>query len=201
MAEITGNCPLIAENGCRHRRDARFGQFADISAGVKPVSTVTGFNGSVARPLMIGHTRLNIGHTKHGIGHTMAEDSLRTLARHLGVPERTVRRAASEGSIHGRARQRAAVQDNAAGRGISAGSLVPPSARERGPPDRAERAPGGVVRVDGDRRGIRADRMLTCSWRARGDGAIVAALAERLRERVGRDVQIVRGEDARRCPP
>jgi predicted nucleotidyltransferase len=32
----------------------------------------------------------------------MSVDSLRTLARHLDVPERTLRRAAAEGLVHGR---------------------------------------------------------------------------------------------------
>jgi predicted nucleotidyltransferase len=130
----------------------------------------------------------------------MAEDSLRALARHLDVAERTLRRAASEGLLHGRRvserRYETTLREEA-------------YLREHWPVLRALRAalrtePNvrlavlfGSVAVG--RESDRSDLDLLVVVRHRDAGSI-AALAQRLRDRLGRDVQLVRLEDAQRSP-
>jgi predicted nucleotidyltransferase len=130
----------------------------------------------------------------------MAEDSLRALARHLDVPERTLRRAAADGLLHGRRvserRYETTLREEA-------------YLREHWPVLRALRAalrtePNvrlavlfGSVAVG--RESDRSDLDLLVVVRHH-DARSIAALAQRLGDRLGRDVQLVRLEDAQRSP-
>ena len=126
----------------------------------------------------------------------MAEDSLRTLARHLDVPERTLRRAASDGLIHGRRvserrykttlREEAYLRDHWALLRALRGAL-------RTEPNVRLAVLFGSLAI-----GAGIDRSdVDLFVVVRDGGAVpVAALAERL----GRDVQVVRAEDALDVP-
>jgi predicted nucleotidyltransferase len=130
----------------------------------------------------------------------MAEDSLRTLARHLDVPERTLRRAAAEGLVKGRRvserRYKTSLREEA-------------YLREHWPLLRELRAalrtePNvrlavlfGSFAVGREFEGSDIDLLVVL--RDSGAGA-VAALAQRLSDRLGRDVQLVRVQEAERSP-
>ena len=130
----------------------------------------------------------------------MAEDSLRTLARHLDVPERTLRRAASDGLIHGRRvserrykttlREEAYLRDHWALLRALRGAL-------RTEPNVRLAVLFGSLAIGAEI--DRSDVDLFVVVRD-GDAVPVAALAERLRDRLGRDVQVVRAEDALDIP-
>ena len=130
----------------------------------------------------------------------MTEDSLRTLARHLDVPERTLRRAAAEGLLHGRRvserRYETTLREEAylrthwpVLRSLRAALRTEPNVRLAvlfgsvavGDESDASDLDLFVVLRDGSARGV-------------------AALAQRLSDRVGRDVQLVRSGDAERSP-
>lgn len=130
----------------------------------------------------------------------MAEDSLRALARHLDVPERTLRRAAAEGLLRGRRvserRYETTLREEA-------------YLREHWPVLRTLRA---ALRTEPNVRlavlfgsfavgqeSERSDLDLLVVLRDPAAMA-VAALAQRLTDRAGRDVQLVRAQDAKRSP-
>jgi predicted nucleotidyltransferase len=128
----------------------------------------------------------------------MADDSLRTLARHLDVPERTLRRAAAEGLLHGRRvserRYKTTLREEAylrehwpVLRGLRAALRTEPNARLA--------VLFGSFAVGQETEGSDID--LLVGLRNGGAGA-VAALAQRLSDRLGRDVQLVRVEEAER---
>jgi predicted nucleotidyltransferase len=128
----------------------------------------------------------------------MTDDSLRTLARHLDVPERTLRRAAAEGLLHGRRvserRYKTTLREEA-------------YLREHWPVLRELR---GALRTEPNvrlavlfgsfavgRESESSDIDVLVELRDRGAVA-AAALARRLSDRLGRDVQLVRLEEAGR---
>jgi predicted nucleotidyltransferase len=127
-------------------------------------------------------------------------DSLRTLARHLDIPERTLRRAAAEGLVRGRRisarRYETSLREEAYLR------RQWPLLRELRDALRTEpnvrlavlfgsQAPGrGTERSDIDLLVVLAD----------ASAARVAQITGRLERRLGRDVQLVRLQDAERTP-
>jgi predicted nucleotidyltransferase len=126
----------------------------------------------------------------------VADDSLRTLARHLDVPERTLRRAAAEGLVHGRR-----ISERRFKTALREESYL----REHWPLLRALRGalrtePNvrlavlfGSVAVGQETAGSDIDLFV----RLRDVSApAVASLAQRLSDRVRRDVQLVRVEEA-----
>lgn len=130
----------------------------------------------------------------------MASDSLRSLARHLDVPERTLRRAASEGLIHGERtsprRFRTSMREEAylrahwpLLRGLRDALRTEPNVRLAvlfG----SQAAGTATARSDVDLLVALADP----------SAPRVAELAGRLERRVGLSVQLVRLEDAERAP-
>lgn len=130
----------------------------------------------------------------------MAVDSLRTLARHLDVPERTLRRAAAEGLIHGQRvserRFKTTLREEAYLRGHwPLLSRLRASLRTE-PNVRAAVLFGSVA---AGQESERSDVDLLVSLRDPSATA-VAGIAARLNDRVGRDVQLVRLHDAERSP-
>ena len=128
----------------------------------------------------------------------MADDSLRTLARNLDVPERTLRRAATEGLIRGRRlserRYKTTLREEAYLRshwGLLSGLR---RALRTEPNVRLAVLFGSLATGDGSEA---SDVDLLVSLRD-GRAGEVAALAGRLRERIGREVQVVRLQDAER---
>jgi predicted nucleotidyltransferase len=130
----------------------------------------------------------------------MADDSLRTLARHLDVPERTLRRAAAEGLVHGRRvsdrryhttlREEAYLREHwPLLRELRAGLRTEPNVRLA--------VLFGSVATG--RESADSDLDVLVVLRDRGATA-VAALSQRLSDRIGRDVQLVRLQDAERSP-
>ena len=130
----------------------------------------------------------------------MASDSLRSLARHLDVPERTLRRAASEGLIHGERtsprRFRISLREEAYLR--SHWPLL------RGLRDALRTEPNVRLAV---LFGSQATGTATAQSDVdllvvlRGSSASrVADLAGRLERRIERSLQLVRLEDAERVP-
>lgn len=130
----------------------------------------------------------------------MAEDSLRTLARQLDVPERTLRRAAAQGLIRGRRlsqrRYKTTLREEAYLR--SHWDLLSGLRRalRTEPGVRLAILFGSLARGEGVES---SDVDLLVSLRDDSAGA-VAGLSGRLRERVGRDIQIVRLADGQRSP-
>jgi predicted nucleotidyltransferase len=130
----------------------------------------------------------------------MADDSLRTLARHLDVPERTLRRAAAEGLVHGR---------RLSERRYTTSLREEAYLREHWPLLRELRAalrtePNvrlavlfGSVAVGQEAAGSDIDLLVGLRD---GSAGAVAALAQRLSDRLGREVQLVRVEEAERSP-
>ncbi len=130
----------------------------------------------------------------------MADDSLRTLARHLNVPERTLRRAAAEGLVHGQRisdrryhttlREEAYLREHwPVLRQLRAGLRTEPNVRL------------AVLfgSVASGRESADSDVDLLVVLRDPG-AAAVAALAQRLSDRLAREVQLVRTEEAERSP-
>ncbi len=130
----------------------------------------------------------------------MATSSLNTLAEHLGIPERTLRRAATEGLVRG---------ERTSARKFVTSMREEAYLREYWPLLRTLRA---ALRTEPSvrlavlfgsfatgRAGERSDvdllvRLVNPSARR------VAELTGRLEERIGRDVQLVRLQDAERTP-
>ena len=130
----------------------------------------------------------------------MAEDSLRTLARHLAVPERTLRRAAAEGLLHGRRvserRYATTLREEAYLREHWPVLRTLRSALRTEPNVRLAVLFGSFA-VGRESDGSDLDVFVVLRDPA---AAAVAALAQRLGDRLGRDVQLVRAEDAERAP-
>src|SRR5581483_8091501 len=130
----------------------------------------------------------------------MAEDSLRTLARHLDVPERTLRRAAAEGLLHGRRvserryvttlREEAYLRQHwPVLRALRSALRTEPNVRLA--------VLFGSFAIGDESDGSDLDVFVVL----RDTGPVaVAALAQRLGDRVGREVQLVRSQDAERLP-
>ena len=130
----------------------------------------------------------------------MASDSLRSLARHLDVPERTLRRAAAEGLIHGERtsprRFRTSMREEAYLR--AHWPLL------RGLRDALRTEPNVRLAVLFGSQAVgtataRSDVDLLVAL-ADPSASRVAELAGRLERRVGRTVQLVRLVDAERAP-
>ena len=130
----------------------------------------------------------------------MAADSLRTLARHLDVPERTLRRAAAEGLVHGQRtsqrRYKTTLREEAylrehwpVLRELRAGLRTEPNVRLA--------VPFGSVAVGDESADSDIDVLVALRNR---DAGSIAGLARRLGDRLARDVQLVRVEDAERSP-
>lgn len=147
-----------------------------------------GFDLSATRVRLIGHTKLNIGH--------MSGQSLRGLARLLDVPERTLRRAAAEGMVHGR---------RVGERQYETTLREEMYLREHWPLLRALRTEPNVRlallfgSVAIGRASERSDLDLLVVLGDQAAGA-VAVLAQRLSDRVDREVQLVRLQEAERSP-
>lgn len=123
-------------------------------------------------------------------------DSLRTLARHLDVPERTLRRAAAEGLVHGARisarRYRTTLREEAYLRGHW------PLLRELRGALRTEPNVRLAVLFGSLAMGQASDRSDIDLLVVLADPSAsrVAALAGRLRRRLGREVQVVRLQEA-----
>jgi predicted nucleotidyltransferase len=130
----------------------------------------------------------------------MATDSLRALARYLEVPERTLRRAAAQGLIHGERlserRFKASLQEEAYLR--SHWGLLSDLRRalRTEPNVRLAVLFGSLARGEGS---DSSDVDLLVSLRDETAGAL-AALSARLGDRIGRDIQLVRVQEAERSP-
>lgn len=130
----------------------------------------------------------------------MAKDSLRTLASHLDIPERTLRRAATVGLVRGERisarRYRATLREEAYLRRHW------PLLRDLRSALRTERNVRLAVLFGSFATGQEAKRSDVDLLVALSDPAVtrVAALADRLRRRLGRDVQIVRVQEAEQSP-
>ena len=125
---------------------------------------------------------------------------MRTLARHLDVPERTLRRAAAEGLLHGRwiseRRYKTTLREEAylrehwpVLRGLRAALRTEPNVRLA--------VLFGSFAVGRASSGSDVDVFVVLR---KGDALAVAGLAQRLTDRVGREVQAVRAQDAERSP-
>jgi predicted nucleotidyltransferase len=130
----------------------------------------------------------------------MAEDSLRTLARQLAVPERTLRRAAAQGLIRGQRlserRYKTTLREEAYLRSHWELLSGLRSALRTELNVRLAVLFGSLAKGDGAES---SDVDLLVSLRDDG-AAAVAGLSGRLNERLGRDIQIVRLADAQRSP-
>lgn len=130
----------------------------------------------------------------------MSEQSLRSLARLLEVPERTLRRAAAEGLVHGR---------RVSERRYETTLREETYLREHWPLLRTLRAalrtePNvrlavlfGSVATGRESAGSDLDLLVVLGDQTAGT---VAALAQRLSDRAGREVQLVRLQEAERSP-
>lgn len=130
----------------------------------------------------------------------MPTTSLHTLAEHLGVPERTLRRAAAEGLVRG---------ERTSARRFVTSMREEAYLREHWPLLRTLRA---ALRTEPSvRLAVLFGSFATGSASERSDVDLlvrlvnpsarrVAELTGRLEERVGRDVQVVRVQDAQRTP-
>jgi predicted nucleotidyltransferase len=130
----------------------------------------------------------------------MPSDSLRALARHLSVPERTLRRAAVEGLVHGERiseRQfKTTLREETYLRAHWPLLSVLRAALRTEPNVRLAVLFGSFAT---GRETVASDVDLLTILRD-PSAAKVGALSERLSRRVGRDIQIVRLEDAKRSP-
>lgn len=151
---------------------------------------------SATRRASIGHTML--GYRPHES--IMPTTSLRTLARHLDVPERTLRRAAAQGLVHGKRRS---------ARRFETSLREEAYLREFWPLLSALRR---ALRTE---QGVRLAVLFGSLARGRPHGrsdvdllvevhdasaARVAALTARLERKLGRDVQVVLLRDAESSP-
>lgn len=130
----------------------------------------------------------------------MATSSLHILAKHLDVPERTLRRAAAEGLVRG---------ERTSARRFVTSLREEAYLREHWPLLRELRA---ALRTEpGVRLAVLFGSLATGSESERSDVDLLVRLADptarrvaeltgRLEERIGRDVQVVRVEDAKRVP-
>jgi predicted nucleotidyltransferase len=121
----------------------------------------------------------------------MPSASLRTLARHLDVPERTLRRAAAEELIRGRRTRPRRFETS-----------LWPLLRELRAALRTEPNVRLAVLFGSQATGAGVERSDVDVLVVLGDpsAARVAELAGRLEPRLGRDVQLVRLQDAERTP-
>jgi len=130
----------------------------------------------------------------------MASDSLRSLARHLDVPERTLRRAAAEGLVRGRRtsarRYETSLREEAYLR------RQWPLLRELRDALRTEPNVRLAVLFGSQATGRDTDRSDIDLLVALVDPSAtrLAQLTGRLERRLGRDVQLVRVQDAERAP-
>lgn len=130
----------------------------------------------------------------------MASDSLRSLARHLDVPERTLRRAASEGLIRGERtsprRFRTSMREEAYLRAHW------PLLRELRDALRTEPNVRLALLFGSHATGTATERSDVDLLVALADSGAsrVAELGGRLERRVGRTVQLVRREEAQQSP-
>lgn len=130
----------------------------------------------------------------------MAADSLRALARYLEVPERTLRRAAAQGLIHGERlserRFKTSLREESYLR--SHWGLLSDLRRalRTEPNVRLAVLFGSLATGEGSES---SDVDLLVSLRDETAGAL-AALSARLSERIGRDIQLVRVQEAERSP-
>lgn len=130
----------------------------------------------------------------------MPSDSLRTLARHLDVPERTLRRAAAEGLVRGRRtsarRYETSLREEAYLR------RQWPLLRDLREALRTEPNVRLTVLFGSQATGHATNRSDVDVLVALGDpsAARVAQLTGRLERRLGRDVQLARLQDAERVP-
>lgn len=130
----------------------------------------------------------------------MPANSLRTLARHLDVPERTLRRAAAQGLVHGRRtserRYETSLREEAYLRRHW------PLLRELRAALRTEPNVRLAVLFGSQATGQATERSDIDVLVALTDAspARVAQLTGRLEGRLGRDVQLVRLQDAERTP-
>ena len=130
----------------------------------------------------------------------MPSDSLRSLARHLDVPERTLRRAAAEGLLHGRRisprRYETSLREEAYLR------RQWPLLRELRDAFRTEPSVRLAVLFGSQATGTAGERSDVDLLVALTDpsAARIAQLTGRLERRLGRDVQLVRMQDAERTP-
>jgi predicted nucleotidyltransferase len=130
----------------------------------------------------------------------MADASLHTLARQLDVPERTLRRAAAQGLIHGQRlserRYKTPLREEAYLRshwGLLSGLR---RALRTEPNVRLAVLFGSLAKGEGSQA---SDVDLLVSLREESAGAL-AGLSGRLSERLRRDVQLVRLQEAERSP-
>jgi len=134
------------------------------------------------------------------IGHTMAGASLGDLARYLEVPERTLRRAAAEGLIHGQRlserRYKTTLREEAYLRSHWALLSALRKALRTEPNVRLAVLFGSLAKGEASED---SDLDLLVSLRD-GSARTVAGLSGRLGDRVGRSVQVVRVEEAERSP-
>lgn len=148
----------------------------------------------------IGHTRVRYRPYRTGHALAMSSDSLRTLARHLDVPERTLRRAAAEGLVRGRRtsarRYETSLREEAYLRRHW------PLLRELRDALRTEPNVRLAVLYGSQATGRSTERSDIDLLVALTDpsAARVAQLTGRLERRLGRDVQLVRVQDAERTP-
>ena len=130
----------------------------------------------------------------------MADESLRTLARHLEVPERTLRRVAAEGLIRGERlserRYKTTLREEAYLRSHWWLLSALRRAFRTEPNVRLVVLFGSLAKGEGSEV---SDVDLLVSVRDDSAGAL-AGLSGRLRDRIGRDVQLVRFADAERLP-
>ena len=130
----------------------------------------------------------------------MPSNSLRTLARHLDVPERTLRRAAAEGLVHGRRtsarRYETSLREEAYLR------RQWPLLRDLRDALRTEPSVRLAVLFGSQATGHASERSDVDLLVGLADpsAARVAQLTGRLERRLGRDVQIVRLQEAERSP-
>jgi predicted nucleotidyltransferase len=130
----------------------------------------------------------------------MPSDSLRSLARHLDVPERTLRRAAAEGLVHGRRtsarRYETSLREEAYLRRHW------PLLRELRASLRTEPNVRFAVLFGSQATGRDTERSDVDLLVGLVDpsAARIAQLTGRLERRLGRDVQLVRLQDAERTP-
>ena len=130
----------------------------------------------------------------------MAGDSLRLLARHLEVPERTLRRAAAQGLLHGERLSERRFKTTLREEAYLRGHWPLLSALRRAlrtEPNVRLAVLFGSFATGEEGEGSDLDLLVALSDPS---AAGVASLSARLVDRVGRDVQLVRLQEAERSP-